>query len=72
MFSTIIFHNSVRDTFVGLKLGVVSDELADFEDCFNNSLKTAVFTNESCELTKISCRYISLLETSLATKVCST
>lgn len=70
MISTIIFHNSVRDTFVGLKLGVVSDELMNYRDCFDDSLNTAIWRNQSCELTKISCRYIALLDASLAEKVC--
>lgn len=69
MLSTIVFHNSVRDTFVGLKIGIVSDELTDYRDCYNNSLKTVIWTNESCELTKISCRYIALLDVPLTTKV---
>ncbi|CAO1421700.1 unnamed protein product [Diamesa serratosioi] len=69
MISTIIFHNSVCDTFVGLKIGIVSDELTSYGECFNNSLKTVMWTNESCELTKISCRFIALLDVSLATKI---
>ncbi|CAO1421594.1 unnamed protein product [Diamesa tonsa] len=69
MISTIIFHNCIRDTFVGLKLGVVSDELSDYGDCFDDSLQTVFWKNESCELTKISCRYIALINSSFATKI---
>ncbi len=54
----------------GLRIGIVSKELVDFNDCHNSSLITTFQHDYTCDLAKVSCRFISSLNDSVAIKVC--
>ena len=65
----IIFHYSVGRDPIGLKIGIVNDEI-NYNDCFDKSLITTIAVhNKSCELNKISCRFINQFNDSIAEKV---
>lgn len=55
----------------GLKLGVVNNEVANINDCFNRSLITITTHDFDCMLNKASCRFINDFDTSDADLVCS-
>lgn len=64
----VFFYLAIGGNPIGLKLGVVNDEVMSFEDCFNSSLKTAIAHDDVCDLHKISCRFLSEFNDSLAIK----
>lgn len=65
----IIFHNSIGCDPIGLKIGIVNDEI-NYNDCFNKSLITTIHVeNKSCEFHKVSCRFINQFNDSIAEKV---
>lgn len=43
----------------GVTLGIVSDELSSINDCYNSSLITIFSHDDSCDLHKLSCRFIT-------------
>lgn len=52
-----------------MNIGIVNQEVMNFQDCANTSLITAVPKEDSCDLFKVSCRFIEELGDELATKV---
>lgn len=65
----ILFYSAVGGNPIGLKLAVVSDEIINYEECFNTSLITAHAENFECNLNKISCRFLTHFNDSIAEKV---
>lgn len=64
-----LFHYSVGRDPIGLKIGIVNDEI-NYNDCFDESLITTIdLQNKTCELNKISCRFINQFNDSIAEKV---
>lgn len=68
-FQVVCFYAALGGDPKGLKLGIVSDELNSYEDCFNDSLITAFAHDIECDLHKISCRFITELHDDVAIKV---
>lgn len=65
----IIFYNAVGGNPIGLKLAIVSDEIINYDECFNTSLVTARVENYECSFYKISCRFLTHFNDSIAEKV---
>lgn len=65
----LIFYNSVGRNPMGLKLAIVSDEILNFDECLNTSLVTAHSENFECSFHKISCRFLTHLNDSIADKI---
>lgn len=64
----VFFYLAIGGNPIGLKMGVVDDEI-NYIDCFNTSLKTAlVNADETCDLHKISCRFLQEFDDSVAIK----
>lgn len=70
------FYLAIGDNPKHLKLGIVNDEVTNYSDCFNSSLITAAIRNStvpneshSCDLHKISCRYLREIPTEIAEQV---
>lgn len=70
------FYLAIGDNPRHLKLGIVNDEVAHYTDCFNTSLITTAIRNatipdetHSCDLNKISCRYLREIPTEIADQV---
>lgn len=67
--SLYCFYYAVGADPKGLKLGIISDEITDYSECFNKSLVTTSFNDTSCDLYKVSCSFINHLNDSVAFKV---
>jgi ABC-2 family transporter protein len=63
----VFFYLAIGGNPIGLKMGVVDDEIA-YEDCFNSSLITAVANEDTCNLNKISCRFLQEFDDEIAIK----
>lgn len=68
IFQLVCFYVAIGGNPIGLKLGIVDDELGSFSECWNNSLITTHPYNDTCDLNKISCRFISHINDSVAIK----
>lgn len=66
---TIFFYSAIGGSPIGLRIGIVSGELSNYQDCFNQSLVTAIARDQSCELHKVSCRFLNELNDEVAVKV---
>lgn len=54
----VFFYLAIGGYPIGLKMGVVDDELDGFGDCSNSSLITTFYHDDECDLHKISCRFL--------------
>lgn len=63
----VFFYLAIGGNPIGLKMGVVDDEI-NYIDCFNSSLITAFPHDETCDLQKISCRFLQEFDDSVAIK----
>lgn len=52
------FYLAIGDNPKNLKLGIVNEEVSNWQECYNNSLITAAVHDDDCKLTKVSCRYL--------------
>lgn len=52
------FYLAIGDNPKNLEIGIVNEEVANWRDCFNTSLRTTHVVDYECELNLISCRYI--------------
>lgn len=65
----VFFYLAIGGNPIGLKLGVVNDEVMNYEECFNSSLITAFVNDGTCDVHKLSCRFLNELNDSIAIKV---
>lgn len=63
------FFLAIGDNPKSLKLGIVNEEVANWQDCYNTSLVTAHLHDYECNLTKISCRYLKEIPPEYAIQV---
>lgn len=63
------FYLAIGDNPKSLKLGIVNEEIANWQDCYNTSLVTAQVYDYDCNLTKISCRYLKEIPPEYAIQV---
>lgn len=68
IFQLVCFYVAVGSNPIGLKLAIVNDEVKNIADCMNTSLITTRINNETCDLNKVSCRFINQLNDSVAIK----
>lgn len=68
IFQLVCFYVAIGGNPIGLKLGIVDDELSNFNECWNSSLITTNIVNDTCDLNKISCRFINHINDSVAIK----
>lgn len=64
----VFFYMAIGGNPIGLKLGVVDDEIMNYDECFNSSLITTFVHDDTCDLHKISCRFLHELNDSIAIK----
>lgn len=57
-----LLYHSFSDV-TGMKVTLVNDEVLGFHQCHNASLQTTCLHNNTCDLNKISCRFIKHLNT---------
>lgn len=63
------FYLAIGDNPKNLKIGIVNDEVNHYEDCFNTSLITTYVHDDTCDLNKVSCRYLSRIPQDLTRQV---
>ena len=68
IFQLVCFYVAVGGNPIGLNIAIVDDELSSYKDCVNSSLITTYVHDYTCDLHKVSCRFISQINDSVATK----
>lgn len=68
IFQLVCFYVAVGGNPIGLKLAIVDDEISSFKDCANSSLITTYVHDYTCDLHKVSCRFINQINDSVAIK----
>lgn len=63
------FYLAIGDNPKNLKLGIVNDEMDDYRQCYNQSLITTYAHDYTCDLNKLSCRYLSKIPPEIAEQV---
>jgi len=65
----VFFYLAIGGNPIGLKLGIVSGEIDNLQECTNTSLITTFVHDYTCDLHKISCRFLNEIDDSVAEKV---
>lgn len=55
------FYLAIGDNPKSLKLGIVNEEVSNLQECYNSSMVMPYINSDdsrSCNLTKVSCRYL--------------
>lgn len=65
----VFFYLAIGGNPIGLKLGIVDHEITSFDDCTNSSLITTFVHDDTCDLHKVSCRFLNDLTDDVAIKV---
>jgi hypothetical protein len=68
IFQLVCFYVAVGGNPIGLKLAIVNDEVQNYNECTNTSLVTTHINNDTCDLNKVSCRFINQINDSVAIK----
>lgn len=64
------FYLAIGDNPKNLKIGIVNDEVDDYRQvCFNKSLVTTNVHDYTCDLTKVSCRYLNKIPPEIAEQI---
>lgn len=63
------FYLTVGGDPIGLKIGIVSDEIENLSECNDPLLKMTTVDDVTCRVNKISCRFINSLDDKLAEKI---
>lgn len=63
------FYLTIGGDPIGLKIGIVNDEVESFADCSDPLLKMTTMDDETCRVNKISCRFINSLDDRTAEKI---
>lgn len=65
----ICLHFGVGGRIHGLTLGIVNNEIASYEQCFNKSLVSSQVRDLDCLVQRASCRFIQEISDDIAFKV---
>lgn len=68
IFQLVCFYVAVGGNPIGLNIAIVDDELHSYKDCTNTSLITTYVHDYTCDLHKVSCRFINQINDSVAIK----
>lgn len=63
------FYLAIGGNPKGTILGIVNDEIASPNDCFNSSLISSSTADHVCDLKRISCRFMQHINESIASQV---
>lgn len=69
IFQLVCFYVAVGGNPKGLRLGVVNEEVGNYRECYNDSLVTTFVHDSTCDIHKVSCRFLDQLNDSVAIKV---
>lgn len=65
----LFFYLAIGGNPIGLKLGIVDHEIISYQDCTNSSLITTFIHDDTCDLHKVSCRFLNEINDDIAIKV---
>lgn len=65
----VAFYLAVGGNPIGLKIGIVNNEIQSYQDCSNSSLITTFIHDSTCDLHKVSCRFLHELDDDVGIKV---
>lgn len=68
IFQLVCFYVAVGGNPIGLKIAIVNDEVPNYQDCSNSSLITTFVHDSTCDLHKLSCRFLNHINDSVAIK----
>jgi len=68
IFQLVCFYVAVGGNPIGLNIAIVDDEVTSYKDCTNSSLITTYVHDSTCDLHKVSCRFINQINDSVAIK----
>lgn len=68
IFQLVCFYVAVGGNPIGLNIAIVNDEVPNFKDCSNSSLINTYLHDNTCDLHKVSCRFINMINDSAAIK----
>lgn len=68
IFQLVCFYVAIGGNPIGLKIGIVDSEVSSYRECYNKSLITTFAHDDTCDLHKISCRFINHINDSVAEK----
>lgn len=69
MIQIIFFYLAIGGNPIGLKLAIVDNEINSYQDCLNSSYIATFLHDDVCDLHKVSCRYLNLINDDIASKV---
>lgn len=64
--SVLLFHYAIGGPPIGVKLGIVNDEVPDFSDCSNITSLKVITDGRNCILNNLSCRFLNAIHNSTA------
>lgn len=62
--SVLLFHYAIGGPPIGVKLGIVNDEVPDFGDCSNITSLKVIKDGQNCILNNLSCRFLNAIHNS--------
>lgn len=62
------FYMAIGGNPIGLKIGIVDDEIVDYSDCKNSSLITTFVHDYTCDMNMISCRFLEKITENVGEK----
>lgn len=65
----LLIHFGFGGNFKDIKLGILNEEVPKYNNCLNESFVTISLHDFKCNLNKISCKFISSINSSSITKV---
>lgn len=65
----LFFYWAVGGNPIGLKIGIVNEEIKSYDDCLDKSLITAATADYRCRLYKVSCQFLIELHDDVAIKI---
>lgn len=65
----VFFYWAIGGNPIGLKIGIVDNEITSYDDCLNPSLITTFVHDDTCDLHQVSCRFLTQLTDDIAIKV---
>lgn len=68
IFQLVCFYVAIGGNPIGLKIGIVDSEVSSYRECYNTSLITTFAHDDTCDLHKVSCRFINHINDSIAKK----
>lgn len=69
--SVLLYHFAIGGNPIGLKIGIVNEEVPNFEDCANSTALAVIprVGKKDCKLKNLSCRYLNQIPDEVGTNI---